>query len=118
MEGYNLISQKETITKSRGDRMLYAVTHSHGYEDCPAQSMETLKRFNEMISDERARKAGIRVVDRYVDEDCTTVGKSKHFAYFLAEADSREAVEEFFGFLGVTIRPVVAWSQVQRTMKL
>jgi len=92
--------------------------HSHGYEKCPARDIKTLKQFNEMISDESARNAGITIVDRYVDEDCTTVGKSKHYAYFLVEADKREKVEKFFSFLGVTIRPVVAWSRVQKAMKL
>ena len=98
--------------------MLYVVMHSHGYEKCPARDIKTLKQFNEMISDESARNAGITIVDRYVDEDCTTVGKSKHYAYFLVEADKREKVEKFFSFLGVTIRPVVAWSRVQKAMKL
>ena len=99
-------------------RLLYVVSHSHGYEKCPARDIKTLKQFNEMISDERARKAGIKIVDKYVDEDCTTVGKSEHFAYFLVEADSKEKVKDFFSFLEIKMRPVVAWSQVQKAMKL
>jgi len=98
--------------------MLYVVSHSHGYEKCPARDIKTLKQFNEMISDDRARKAGIKIVDRYVDEDCTTVGKTEHYAYFLVEADNIEKVKEFFSFLGVKVRPVVAWLQVQKAMKL
>ncbi len=77
-----------------------------------------MKQFNEMISDQRAKTAGITIVDRYVDEDCTTIGKSKHYAYFLVEADKKETIEEFFSFLGVTVRPVVGWEQVQKSLKL
>lgn len=98
--------------------MRFVAIHSHGYEKCPARGVDTLKQFNELISDSNARKHRVEIIDRYVDEDCTTVGKSEHVAYFLVEASSKEEVEEFFNPIGVKVRPVVEWSRVQRELKL
>ena len=93
-------------------------THSHGYENCPARGIETLKQFNELISDQNASKNGVEIVDRYVDEDCTTVGKSQHLAYFLVDAQDASSVERLFEPIGVKVRPVVAWQEVQQQQGL
>ncbi len=92
--------------------------HSHRYEKCPARGIDTLKQFNELIKDENARKHGIEIIDRYVDDDCTTAGKSEHYAYFLVEAPSQEKVLELFKPIGVKSRAVVAWKDVQKAKGL
>jgi hypothetical protein len=96
----------------------YVVMHSHGYEKCPARSSETLKQFNELISDTNARRHGVEMIDRYVDDDCTTAGKSEHYAYFLVEAPDEKDVMSLFNPIGVKLRPVVAWQDVQKAMGL
>jgi len=96
----------------------YVLTHSHGYEACPARSPETLKQFNQLISDENAKRFGVSIIDRYVDDDCTTAGKSEHSAYFLVEAPNQQKVLELFKPIGVKTRPVVAWKDVQKRMGL
>ena len=96
----------------------YVVMHSHGYDKCPARSTDTLKQFNELISDTNARRHQVDIVDRYVDDDCTTAGKSEHYAYFLVEAPKQEDVLELFSPIGAKIRPVVAWQDVQKAMGL
>jgi hypothetical protein len=96
----------------------YVVTHSHGYEGCPARSSESLKQFNHLISDENARQFGVSIIDRYVDDDCTTAGKSEHFAYFLVESPIKEKALDLFKPIGVKVRPVVAWRDVQKGMHL
>ena len=96
----------------------YVVTHSHGYEGCPAQSPQALRQFNQLISDENAKRFGVSIIDRYVDDDCTTAGKSEHDAYFLVEAATQEKVLELFKPIGAKVRPVVAWKDVQKAMGL
>lgn len=96
----------------------YVLTHTHGYQACPARSPETLRQFNQLISDENARGFGVSIIDRYVDDDCTTAGKSEHSAYFLVEASSQEKVLIMFKPIGVRVRPVVAWKDVQKSAGL
>lgn len=96
----------------------YVLTHTHGYEGCPARSSETLKQFNQLISDENAKRFDVSIIDRYVDDDCTTAGKSEHSAYFLVEAPTQEKVLALFKPIGINVRPVVAWKDVQKTMGL
>ena len=92
--------------------------HSHGYEGCPARSSETLKQFNELISDANAARHQVDIIDRYVDDDCTTAGKSEHYAYFLVEAPNENDVLGLFNPIGAKLRPVVAWKDVQKAMGL
>jgi len=92
--------------------------HSHGYEVCPARSSETLEQFNELISDANAKNHQVDIIDRYVDDDCTTAGKSEHYAYFLVEAPNENGVLDLFNPIGVKIRAVVAWKDVQKAMGL
>lgn len=96
----------------------YVVMHSHEYEKCPARSSETLKQFDQLISDENATRFGVSIIDRYVDDDCTTAGKSEHSAYFLVESSNQEKVLDLFKPIGVKVRPVVAWKEVQKGMRL
>jgi hypothetical protein len=96
----------------------FVAMHSHGYEGCPARSPDTLRQFNQLISDENARRFGVTIMDRYVDDDCTTAGKSEHYAYFLVEAQDQEKVQDLFKPIGVKLRPVVAWKDVQKAMGL
>jgi hypothetical protein len=96
----------------------YVVMHSHGYEGCPARSSETLKQFNELISDANAAHHQVDIIDRYVDDDCTTAGKSEHYAYFLVEAPNESDVLGLFNPIGAKLRPVVAWKDVQKAMGL
>jgi len=88
------------------------------FRSCPARSPKTLKQFNQLISDDNARRYGVSIVDRYVDDDCTTAGKSEHFAYFLIEARNQEKALELFNPIGVKLRHVVAWKDVQKAMNL
>ncbi len=96
----------------------YVVTHSHGYEGCPARSSETLRQFNQLISDQNAKRFDVSIMERYVDDDCTTAGKSEHYAYFLVEAPNQEKVLDLFKPIGVKLRPVVAWKDVQKAKGL
>jgi hypothetical protein len=96
----------------------YVAMHSHSYEECPARSPKTLKEFNQLISDDNAKRYVVSNVDRYVDDDCTTAGKSEHYAYFLIEAQNQEKALELFEPMGVKLRHVVAWKDVQKAMGL
>ena len=96
----------------------YVATHSHGYESCPARSPQTLKQFNDLISASNAKNHQVKIIESYVDDDCTTAGKSEHYAYFLVEAPSEENVLSLFEPIGIKLRPVVAWNDVQKAMGL
>jgi hypothetical protein len=96
----------------------YVVMHSHGYEACPARSPATLKQFNDLISDANARRHEVDIIDRYVDDDCTTAGKTEHYAYFLVEAPKQENILQLFNPIGAKLRPVVAWQDVQKAFGL
>lgn len=92
--------------------------HSHGYENCRARSPETLKEFSDLISDSNAKSHHVEIIDRYVDDDCRTAGKSDHYAYFLVEARDQNDILNLFKPIGAKLRPVVAWNEVQKAMGL
>lgn len=70
--------------------MLFVVTHTHTPELCPSGDPENLKKTVDVLAQEsHARKSNVKVLGSYI-------APTEHTLYFILEADSYEAITEFF----------------------
>ena len=69
--------------------MLFHVKHVHTWETCPAGDPELpRKTFGAVVSEEHARKVGVKLLSSYADAPA-------HTTFFIVEADSAEKVGAF-----------------------
>jgi len=92
-----------SLKKSEGDTtMLFHVTHVHSYQTCPAHNPDVKASVAEAIK--TAADKGVKLL-------MTTVDAPGHNLYMLLEADSYEAIMNFFEPLleigDADIRPVM-----------
>jgi hypothetical protein len=76
----------------------FAVTMKHTVESCPLFNAEVKKRFKELVGKgedawDRAKKHGVHVFSAW-----TSV--LDHLIFYIVEASSQEAVEEYFKDIG------------------
>jgi len=73
---------------------LFLAVHSHSREDCPAGKPETMKAMAQLISEDNARRAGVRIHGAYMN--CPTPSTpGTHIAYFIVEASSADTVSSY-----------------------
>ena len=98
--------------------VLFHVTHVHTCETCPAALGDpelARKTFGTVVSDEHAKKIGVRLLSSYADAPA-------HTTFFIVEADSSEKVGGFLLPLlklgNAEIRPVTDLvEEVKRKME-
>ena len=76
----------------------FAVNMKHTAESCPLSNAEVKKRFREMLGKreeawDRAKKHGVQVLSAW-----TSV--LDHLVFYVVEASSQEAVEDYFRDIG------------------
>ena len=82
---------------------MFAILHKHGPAECPARSQQQLLQFADAISDEAASTHSVKVVQRFVDTNCTGTisghlfGTPIHHAILLVESSDRKNVQDFVG---------------------
>ena len=70
--------------------MLFVVTHTHTPELCPTDDPEKVKNTVDVLAqDSHAKKTKVKVLGSYI-------APPEHTLYFILEADSYEAVTDFF----------------------
>jgi hypothetical protein len=84
----------------------FAVNMKHTAESCPLFNAEVKKRFKEMLGKreeawDRAKKHGVNVLSAW-----TSV--LDHLVFYIVEASSQEAVEDYFKDIGFTF-----WNSIE-----
>lgn len=97
--------------------ILVLVTGTHPSEKCPGGTPEGMKMMSDMLSEENAKKAGVKIIGSYATcEAPTTPGI--HEVYFIIEAPTVQAVTSFLSPLEIKARQV--WDmreQIKKMMK-
>lgn len=95
--------------------MLVLATHTHPGEECPSRSPEGMKKISELLSEESANRAGVKIVGCYMNcEAPTTLGT--HEGYFIVEAPNLNTVSSFLSPLGVKVQQV--WDMREQMKKM
>lgn len=69
--------------------MLFVVTHIHTPELCPSDDPEKLKKLDVLEQESHAKKTKVKVLGSYI-------APPEHTLFFILEADSYEAITDFF----------------------
>jgi len=93
--------------------MLFSATHKHESKDCPLKTDEGVEMLKEIFSEENMKKQKVDLESAYVS--CPKE-HSTHHGYFIIDADSKNNVKNFFGPLKVTVREVVPFNEVTKTL--
>jgi hypothetical protein len=91
--------------------MLFAAVHMHPASQCPLNSDEGKNMLKELFSEENMKKNNIKIEGAYVSCPKEAV---THHGYFIVDAESTDAVKNFFGPMEVEVREVVPFSEVAK----
>ncbi|HML05648.1 MAG TPA: hypothetical protein VK426_07740 [Methanobacterium sp.] len=93
--------------------MLFSATHKHESKDCPLKTDEGVEMLKEIFSKENMQEHKVDLESAYVS--CPKE-HSTHHGYFIIDADSKNNVKNFFGPLKVTVREVVPFNEISKTL--
>lgn len=93
--------------------MLFSATHRHESKDCPLKTDEGVEMLKEIFSEENMKKYKVNLESAYVS--CPKE-HSTHHGYFIIDAESENDVINFFGPMTVTVREVVPFNEVAKTL--
>jgi hypothetical protein len=93
--------------------MLFAATHKHEAKKCPLNSDEGIDMLKSIFSEKNMKKNNIKIEGAYVS--CPKE-QSMHHGYFIVDAESADAVKNFFGPMEVEVREVVPFSEVAKNL--
>jgi hypothetical protein len=80
---------------------MFAILHKHGPAECPALSEQQLLQFAESLSDKTADSHSVKVIQRFVDVNCTSkitghlFGAPIHHSILIVESEKKENVQNF-----------------------
>lgn len=95
--------------------MLVLAVHTHPSEKCPSRSPEGMKQMFELLSEEHAKNAGVKIVGCYMNcQTPTTPGV--HEGYFIIEAPTVQAITKFLSPLEVKAGQV--WDMHEQMKKM
>ncbi len=85
--------------------MLVLGIESHAAEECPGRDPNVMRQMAELLSEESANRAGLKVIGAYMN--CATpVTPGRHECYLVVEAPSLESVSNYFTPLGLKTQQV------------
>ncbi|HLN46074.1 MAG TPA: DUF3303 family protein [Candidatus Sulfotelmatobacter sp.] len=98
----------------------FAVNMKHSVESCPLFNIEVKKRLKEMLGKredvwDRAKKHGVHVLSAWMSV-------LDHLVFYIVEASSQEAVEDYFKDIGfafwnsIEIRQVIPAEDIIKTI--
>ena len=95
--------------------MLVLGIESHVAEKCPGRDPNVMRQMAELLSEESASQAGLKVIGAYMN--CATpVTPGRHECYLVVEAPSPESVSKYFTFLSLEVQQV--FSVVEQIKKM
>ncbi len=94
--------------------MRFVAVHTHPAKQCPLQTAEGKTMLKSQFSKDNLKKYKVKLVDAYVS--CPTDVESEHKGYFIVDADSKDAVKQFFGAMEIDARDVSPFHEVAKKL--
>ncbi len=94
--------------------MLFEATHTHPANMCPLLKPEGKAMIKQLFSDDNVKKSGIKIAAAYMS--CPKDTAADHKGFFTIDAEDPTKITKFFGPMTVEVRPVVALSEVAKTL--